>query len=259
MYLDIISIVTKHTLLLFLSLFAASKTHNIFDWVYQQEMEKQKTYLEEIQASLKIALPPWNQFLQTFEKLKSDDTLLQLPSDKNIYKKRLGFINRVKSIMFDAGINPERVKLQEVTTGTAQALQWCDEHGVHHILEINTDWFKQIPDVEQEAVLIHELMHLYNYDCLQEALLRFLLQTYDKSEIDLNPAIIAYRQHREMRADLLACCKNKVIAQALARRHAHEAKKYNQDNPKQWLTHPSHVTRIAHINEFLKQNNHIWS
>ena len=102
-------------------------------------------------------------------------------------------------------------------------------------------------------------MHLINYDSLESGYLIDLLKKsgYSQEEIDASPSIIAYRQEREFRADLMAACTDIELARAFEKDFQDQIAAYpfDQNNEASWTTHPSDKVRHEKICQLISRMN----
>lgn len=226
--------------------------------VKEQNVLHQKALLA-IKNEFNVSEDDWNAMLQYIDKLKADDTLCSTLSGERIQADS-PFIAKVHKILADYHINPSRVIIKNLhgPEYKAQAFQQVDEDGtIIHILELNSEWLDNYAPEIQEGMLRHEIMHLLNYDCLEESYLLGLLETlgYQQKEYATKESIINYRRHREIRADLLASCSNLEIADALRYYYAACALESDHYKPQTWNTHPKDSQRAQELAQLVNTIN----
>ena len=231
----------------------------LFDQVYQEQLAIHDAALRAIKKGFQVPDDEWNSYMNAVRDTIACDDLMG-PSKNSIDPRQPSIIQHTQKILGQYGINADRVCIKQVTgeQSKAEAIQDIQEETgkVLHTIEINVEWFNKSPLAMQEAFIRHEIMHLLNYDCIEEGYIVYLLESlgYENDYCVHHPAMIHYRQAREIRADLLAACHASPIAQALHDHYAHYEKKFKQynNNPEQWLSHPPFTTRKHELASLLQ-------
>lgn len=232
------------------------KTHLSLNHLKQERKMIHENALAQIKKAFAIPEDIWKSQMELLEQMIKNDELMGVSKSKN---NRSGSPLKtiITKILVEFGINPDKVHIQELITqdGMAFAFQSFDSNNrVIHSIEVNPQWLKQFNVETQKAIIRHEVMHLVHYDCIEEHFVKTILHLIglESEYYDTHPAIIHYRQQREMRADLLGVCDCKKSAHALCNHYQEYKKRYDQHDPKQWLTHPSHITRIEQLAQLMK-------
>lgn len=211
--------------------------------------------LDRIKSELGIPSDDCERYLSAFARAVERDRLFGAPTSTNSNARNANepwIIGKIYEILIEYGVNPERVIIKKVATPDfqAQALQDLDEDGhILHTLEINPDWFATYSHDAQEGFIRHEIMHLINYDCLEE---NYILGLFDELGFEEEnyrsaPCIINYRQQREIRADILAAYGHPAIAQEMQMFFEHCALKSEHYLPETWNTHPRDIIRAQKL------------
>lgn len=208
-----------------------------------------------IKADFAISDDLWQEYLGDYHaKVASDD--LRGISTKSYKNEAEPIVVATYQALQEYGINPERVVIKLVNSSDtpAQAVQTLADDGtIIHCIELDLYRLNKLSFSVQEALLRHEIMHLINYDSLEGSYIITMLYKLGHSGKDLEkePAMIAYRHQRELRADLLAGCDHPEVAQSLQEYFASYMKITDQDNQKLWTTHPSDKQRHEQLAQLL--------
>lgn len=222
---------------------------------WQKRLENEHSLvLENIRKAFEIDEQTWQQSMDEFQAIIKNDDLFLKPGQKTYKKHKDAFINEVKEILFNSGINPDKVTLI-FTKNTGCPLgamqEFTDnETRLTHSIDLNKEWFLSNPKEVQKAILAHEIVHLKHYDSIESAFILDALHKsgYTKQDYDASPEVHAYRQHRESRADLLAGATDLAIARGLQKDfQAHIAQEYKED----LTTHPSSTMRFEKMSELI--------
>lgn len=210
-----------------------------------------------IKADFAIPEDLWQEFMGDYQaKVAADD--LRGNSLQGAPLETEPIIVAVRSALQEYGINPARVviKLVHSSDTPAQAIQTLADTGtIIHCIELDLKRLAKYSFAIQEALVRHEIMHLLNYDSLEGSYIITMLYKlgYSASQLEKEPAMIAYRHQRELRADLLAGCDHPEVAQSLQEYFASYMKITDQDNQKLWTTHPSDKQRHEQLAQLLTQ------
>ncbi len=218
--------------------------------------------LERIKSECNVPDQVWNKTIQAIENTIATDDLFAI---KNVATKNDAdqpwIAQMVKKIAIECGMNPERITVKFVNAHDVnlQAIQDFDENNkIVHLIEINLEWCNRHSPQMQEAFARHEMMHLYNYDGIEDGYITYMLDTLGQKPEDSakHPAMIHFRHARELRADLLAGCSSEVAAHALCE---HYTENISQDinRPIQaQIMHPSAQDRATQLTQLMIQMDH---
>gem|GEM_PF-3276971 len=233
--------------------FVAQGSNVAQEW--QNKLKKEHVVvLENVRKAFSVDENIWQSALQQFQEITQKDDLLLAPSQKTYKKTKDTLANRIKETLFNAGINPDKVTIiyTNNTGCPLGAMQEFTDNDTRltHAIDLNKKWFLAKPQEIQQAILAHEIMHLKQYDSIESAFILDALTRSGFTQQDYNasPAVHAYRQHRELRADLLAGATDMAIAQGLQKDfEAYIPNQYKED----LTTHPSSSTRLEKMNELI--------
>jgi hypothetical protein len=109
----------------------------------------------------------------------------------------------------------------------------------------------------QEAFARHEMMHLYNYDGIEDGYITFMLDTLGHKPEDSakHPSMINFRHAREMRADLLAGCNSKMAASCLCEHYTKNISLDSNRPIQAQILHPSAQDRADQLTQLMLQMN----
>ncbi len=229
-----------------------NKNARLYTQVYQEQLTAHNNALENIKKSLRVPAQLWDSYMNTVQDMIAADNLrgpYQAPQSDEP-----ALVKMMYKIFKEYGINPQRVNIQLVEDTKAEAWQESYDQGcITHTIKVNQQWFSTYPEHMQEAFIRHEIMHLLNYDMIEEGYLLQMLADagYESTTLDKHAAIVAYRQQRELRADLLSACSSTQIAQA-AHDHFEQMAQYTY-KPNQWLTHPPYAQRVEQLDTLIGQ------
>ena len=215
--------------------------------------------LERIKSECNVPDQVWNKTIQAIENAIATDDLF---SSKKVATKsdaeQPWIAQTIKKIALECGMNPDRITVKFVNAPgvNLQAIQDFDENNkIIHLLEINLEWCNRHSQQMQEAFARHEMMHLYNYDAIEDGYITYMLDTLGQKPEDSakHPAMINFRHAREFRADLLAGCNSSTIAHALCDH-------YTQDIPldikrplEAHMSHPTAQDRVTQLTQLMIQ------
>ena len=168
--------------------------------IIQQLMNEQDALhnknLLAIKDEFKISDSDWNATFDYINMIKANDNLIG-DCGSDMPKAESSFVQNLYCIMSDYRINPSRLVVKNLKGPEykAQAFQHVDEAGnITHILELNSEWLENFSPEIQEGMLRHEIMHILNYDCLEDNYLMGMLETlgYHEKEYAHKKSIINY-------------------------------------------------------------------
>lgn len=222
--------------------------------VQEELAQEHKKLLEDLEKAFPLPNNQWETLHTRIALLKAQDTLLHKKSTikKTPKTKSPDFAQRVADVAREYNLDPSRITLTITTIPEHFISSMQGMEGENHILhgiEINTTRLAQLNRETQDALIAHELMHLYNYDSLESASIDELLVTNNiMPEVYADhPAYQALARFQEYRADLLAASISSERTEAFIadlQRYI-DAFPENQEHPR----YPSHPTE--------KQRKHV--
>ncbi len=225
--------------------------------------------LAKIKEEFQISDLNWSQFIGNCHAFIEHDDLMGIGAS-TIKEDDHDLIKFAKNALVEYGVNPERVIVQNVgmsgspCNGTQllenmDSLTYGPDNKIVHYLNLNLSWLKEYDRDVQEAFVLHEIMHLINYDSIEGAYVTTMLEFlgHKPEEYALKQSRIDYCHQREMRADLLASCDRAPVAQALQKFFQASIKKDpRQDVPSLWISHPSDKARNQQLADLLIKMDH---
>lgn len=212
--------------------------------------------LEDLRQAFSIDKNEWKETRATIQKIKRHDNLKgtkqNVPQDNTLASK-------IRRVLIKHHINPDRVTVEYVDKPNsachAMAGQAYSKNTVLHFLQINTPVMEQESDMVQKALLTHDIMHLLNYDSIEQYFIELLLKKHGigPEVYLLHPAFDAYNKHIEFRADLLAACTDLEVAQGLQKAFELHIEKYPHASVSK--SHPSSQARLDSMNQLIAQMN----
>ena len=215
--------------------------------------------LERIKSECNVPDQVWNKTIQAIENVIASDDLFAV---KNVITKsdneQPWIAQIVKKIALEHGMNPERITVKFVTAHDVnlQAIQDFDENNnIVHLIEINLEWCNRHSQQMQEAFARHEMMHLYNYDGIEDGYITYMLNTLGQKPEDSakHPAMINFRHARELRADLLAGCNSSTIAHALCDHYTQDIPLDTKRPLEAQMSHPTAQDRVTQLTQLMIQ------
>jgi Zn-dependent protease with chaperone function len=210
----------------------------------EQELDEQHKQLLSKLQEIFATQEAWDEVLAELETLKNQDILLTNNPQINHSPTDHPLITKARKLMAQRGINPDVITINLIDNPkritSAAAGQGYDGEMLIHDLEINLAQMGKLSDEEQNAVILHELIHLLKYDGLEQAAIEAM---FERSEISpevysKHPAYSAYCRLQEYRADLLAST-NLVAAFATLKNLETLMKEYPEICKKDSRRHPS--------------------
>lgn len=217
--------------------------------------------LARIKAEFAITDEIWAEFMGRFHDLiKADDLLGSSAIQPN--DSDHAYIVMAQRLLLEYGVNLEKVTVKLIDAASSPSLviqELSDDNSkIIHSIGINIPLMNRYTKEMQEALLRHEIMHLLNYDSIEGSFVIGMLNKcgYSAQVCDNSPAIIAYRQQRELRADALASCDRPEVAQALQSDFKRSIPQQDQENPALWKFHPSSQKRYDQLAQLLIDMGH---
>lgn len=238
-----------------LNFLPANNTQNVTSILEKQLSEEHIRLLDSIQHAFSISATEWHDTLEKIKKIKQSDTLVIANPKMFSNPTEDPLIIKTRKILLSFAIDPKRVTIftiNEPNNACDAATGQCYNKGiVEHYIRLNTAQLKNRPEDVQEALLTHEIMHLLNYDSLEQIYIETLLKNkgIDSKVYHAHPAFVAYCKHLEFRADLLAGSQDITTAQNLKK--VFQLQIERDPNEKSTLTHPSYTQRSAAMDKLM--------
>ncbi len=202
-----------------------SEKENRVATIYRNRLQSEHSkILLEIKNQFKIPDKLWSDTLRALAVWKRKDivrltTLCQKPAPLS---EKDPILNRIHALLERLSINGAQVEIQltyKSFASPATALQKTINTYpyIQHSLIINVPHFLPLTQDTQDAIIMHEAMHLLQYDSFEESYILGMLQACGvcPEVYDHHPALIQYRQHNEIRADLHAALTSPHAADTL--------------------------------------------
>ena len=218
--------------------------------------------LERIKIEYNVPDQVWNKTIQAIKNAIASDDLFAIKNVTTKSDAEQPWIEQmVKKIAVEFGMNPERitVKFVDAHDVNLQSIQDFDANNkIVHLIEINLEWCNRHSQHMQEAFARHEMMHLYNYDGIEDGYITYMLDTLGHKPEDSakHPAMINFRHARELRADLLAGCSSKVAAHALCEHYTQNISQDIKRPIQAQIMHPSAQERATQLTQLVIQMDH---
>lgn len=214
--------------------------------------------VEAIKKEFGISDARWQQVITKIDGLKRHDPVFthrgNVSTSNSVDQHPL--VAKTRSLLQHHGLNANAVEIlcTEEGQSPAAAIQEYHESPEHvktyiklHIPKLE----QRSPDI-QEAIIRHEIIHLVNYDSIEEGYLLSLLSDmgYSEAQWNIAPSMIHYRHLKEFRADQLAAAHGGIkVAQAFQSDFCGVAF-HNATS-----SHPASRTRAAQINVVIDHLN----
>ena len=184
-------------------------------------------------------------FLKAHDPLWYNGPITSKPNQNKLHPLAV----KARLLLAENGLNPDAVEIVfgNDPESSASAIQdyYQKEDCIVTSIEINPDLMSKKPADAQEGILRHEIVHLINYDSIEEGYIKAVLEEMGHTEKDWNnhPTMIAYRHLKELRADQLAGIYGGLkTANALKK----DMTKYCHFGAT--CSHPAPCKRVAHLN-----------
>lgn len=238
------------------SLHQAHKAQSTFIEMKKEFTTKTESLLEAIKTSFHIPESDWRKFQSDFSYIKENDTLLGTAT--SICTSEDPLTAHAYELCIEYGINPDAVTLYwinepNILTNAAAEQGYLNDRVVHRLCLNEPVLLGQTSEI-QDAILRHEMMHLLDYDPLQQGMIEAVLQKngYSKSNYENHPVFINYCRCREFKADALAACKDSAVAHAFQKFFTGYLKQDALDEIS-CASHPSDTQRLAAINHLIQK------
>lgn len=227
---------------------------SVIESMKQQLDHEHQRCLEDLRLAFGIDKKEWDHTMNTIQRVKENDDLRGATRSAH---QDSTLASKIRHVLVKHSINPNRVTVEYVdkpkSACHAMAGQAYIKNKVHHFLQINTPVLEQEPGHVQDALLTHEIMHLLNYDAIEQLFIESLLKHngIEPTAYLMHPAFDAYSKHIELRADMCAACTQLSIAQGLQKAFELHIQKY--PHATQSKSHPSSQTRLEKMNDLIAQ------
>lgn len=220
----------------------------------QQLDHEHQACLENLRLAFGIDQKEWDHTMAFIQRVKQNDDLKGAVAHAH---QDSTLASKIRHLLVKHSINPNRVTVEYVdkpkSACHAMAGQAYIKNKVHHFLQINTPVLEQEPGHVQDALLTHEIMHLLNYDAIEQLFIESLLKHngIEPTAYLMHPAFDAYSKHIELRADMGAACTQLSIAQGLQKAFELHIEKY--PHAPESKSHPSSHLRLEKMNDLIAQ------
>lgn len=233
--------------------------NSVFQKYSQELARKHDQALKAVKNDFSISDADWNNHMKDFNAFVKADDLLG-SGTLNIKSDDPEIVAYTKKALVEYGINPEKVTIEFVSNGNAFcAMQKlakpdmnfsADNHIVHSI-QLDLEKANKYDINVQRAFVRHEIMHLLHYDSIEAAYVLTLLNDlgHNAKEFNQKQSMVDYRFARELRADLLATCHDRSMAQELDKYFQNVLVHKPQDISS--LSHPPYKMRHEQLAQLL--------
>lgn len=222
----------------------------------KQLIEEQNANRKALQDAFPLPNNQWEDLALEFADFKAkDDLFTSKPAKNKPEEGKHKLVAKIEELLISYGMNPDRVVIncsQEPTSFICTNQSVSGDLKIRHYFEVNLSKLEKFPADIQETLIRHELMHLFNYDSLDLALIQALFTKNNILPEDYcnHPAYAAFNRHQEYRADLMAAGNDIARAQTFMKdfQRYMDAFPDDQENPTH-VTHPTEKQRHAAMSQ----------
>ncbi len=235
--------------------FNTVKKQSLFQESLDKSAHTHDQALARIKEEYKVPEDTWNATMDAIANARVKDDLFT-SGQLDATSQEPWIVQKIYEIAQQYGMNPARltVKCVDADDVNLQAIQDFDENNkIVHLIEINLEWCNRHNRQMQEAFARHEMMHIYNYDGIEDGYITYMLDMLGHKPEDSaqHPAMIHFRHARELRADLLAGSNSHECAHALCQ-HYKQNISLDSNRPLQaQIMHPSAQDRATQLTQLL--------
>jgi hypothetical protein len=242
-----------------------SEKENRVAAMYRNRLQSEHSkILLEIKNQFKIPDKLWNDTLRTLAVWRRKDIvrLTALSGQPAILiSEKDPVVNRVQALLRRLSINESQVEIQltyknfaSPTTAVQKTINTYPY--ILHCLTINMPHFLSLTRGAQDAFIMHEAMHLLQYDSFEESYILGMLQAcgIHQEVYDYHPALMQYRQHNEIRADLHAALTSPHAADTLI---THLCPLLNTDTTYRHPSRDERYTPLAELADLFAANSSV--